>query len=604
VGEVSHKATLNKVVLTYKVVYRDKAGDVHVVVDYDEGAYQLTVEPLARDAEVVYQAFQEEDPVAAIREKAPVFHNTVLKAGEAFSGIWKEQDASAVKQAADVWKLLEELTQVDPTETIYGFVRHGLAQAADDEKAPDRIAHRVLGAPQLVDKAARLMLHHIQRLRAHVGMDQEPPGTEEEALRTIEIPQGEVLYWDELAAQYLEGLGEQGAQNAQQLRELAAQRLEDFSKQLTLLEGRPVPGRVWRWWIDIRHYDTARMVPVFVLLFDAIWYDQVREELRSWASNQPALALPVQEHVVNLHHKQLTLISRGDGGEILAADGSRLGVIDHAQAGLPALELRITETLLNRGIAALSTMTAHRLIRKTIVTAYEQASSGRGDYRSIVVEGGWAGFAEWIEENPKKSAGRVKDLIVLLSSIRFVLPDGTEGTLLGYHYDPPHGRSRRARLTITLMDAMLPGYVKQLRGTSARVREARRLVPVTGFPVLVNPRKTYGAQATFQTLVLAAMRRQCRDLVVYGGVLLPNEQREHLAHQAGLPQTTMERMWEANLDGDEPFLVEVEAGRFSLGPGKWRPARDFLHQAGEDEIKGQKMGQRSVQAKLLKKRAR
>ena len=419
----------------------------------------------------------------------------------------------------------------------------------------------------------------LEDLRAALGLDEADPTTEAEAGAVVD----DMLSWDAKLAAFLEKFGEQGKVGAESVRKRAREQLQQFRADAV----RPLRFR------------TARAADVWVLWLGAdrrvvrnvaraVWHARVLPRLESlFRRAHAALVHPVMVEVTELYSRAWKPEER-NGQRTLQLPTAGIVVV-------PTLGDETLDALLEQGLAWLSSVTGHRLLRWEVVEGHRRYLT-TGD-RVLRVEGGWSGLAEAIGASTKKDADKLRSLVLAQAHCRFQLPDGTAGNLLSYREPTEHGgRGRTRTVEITLGTPLLPGYVDALPGSkSVSAREARRLVPMLAdLPPFVGQRNGHGAQASLALAVVTELRTQAAELVKEGGVVVPFDR---LGRRFGVKPSLLPEMrdrWTRDGDDGPAFLKSVDkAGRVTLGD-EHKPARDFLEDAGRREIDGQHAGQKSA----------
>ena len=432
-------------------------------------------------------------------------------------------------------------------------------------------------------RLARAVREHLPELLEAVEMDGAPPATDEAATAVMDG----VLRHDELLAQHLERQGAQGTQFAAHLREKSIARI-----QMATMPETP-PTDIWAAW-----YDERASIPITVLVFLAfvLWHDRVEPALLQEAANPPAVVLPVLDRLVQAH-SQGALLNDSDGHvTLLGPNGEPLAEFE-PNVGAPSLSVDTVEMLHRAGPRLLGSLDGQRLLRWEVQTGHEQVMSGCLDPRVLRVPGGWTGLTRAIGARGHKAVEQVQVLVMAQAHLVFTWPDGSRGNLIAYQVRPAR-RGRRAMLTITLGDQLLPGYVHRLSEvlgrTSRTGREARRLVPLTPLPPLIGRERDWGSQAAFSLLVVIELRRGARQLVEEGGVLIRHQRLAELSSLVALPRDLVVRVmdrWTHDGDDAPAFLESTGRHRYLLGSAH-RAARDFLEAAGRSELEGAERGRK------------
>lgn len=258
---------------------------------------------------------------------------------------------------------------------------------------------------------------------------------------------------------------------------------------------------------------------------------------------------------------------------------------------VPALDNQVLQTMArirdNNG-SAMQTLDAHRVFYWEVSTAMQQNLDGNTDWRRIVTEGGWEAVAELAGATSKKSAETVNQVIVMQAHWPFPLPNGASCSLLSYTYQPASPRNR-ASVSIVVGDALTFGFANLMP------QRHRYLVPILPPPPGIGDRCTYGAQATFQTLILAEMRARAIELITNSGILFSKEDLVRLAKAAALPIHMIPRVVD-HWKNDADRLLEPEQGRLTLTDTWWRE-RNFLIDGAKRQTEGSKAGKKGAKGR-------
>ncbi len=351
---------------------------------------------------------------------------------------------------------------------------------------------------------------------------------------------------------------------------------------------------LWVRWID---HERIAFPSWAELLFEALWVDTIRAQVKREASKYPALAMCVAEPVAHFFSRAQREEERS-GQRILALPGDVIMRVaeDAATIGADALDA----LMVDKGIKLLGTVASHRVLRWQIFTAHKQVLEGNPDPRVIRVSGGWSVLAhDVLGMKSKQAPQQVEEIIEAMHATELQLPpNGRYSRLLIREVAPAVGQ-KRGIIRLVLGTALLPDYVRELRqelGTTHEARRAMRLVPVLELPPFVGRERDHGAQATFSMLLVAYIRNHARELVQEGGVKLDIDVLAQLAAQAGLPRSSvvavMDRWFQDGTDGPA-LLKRVDGDRVTLGDAHAR-ARDFIEKGGRNELDGAEAGKRGT----------
>jgi hypothetical protein len=494
--------------------------------------------------------------------------------------------------SAMVW--MAALNTKDPNPHHFEIVREALSRE---------------GAPQdddAVDALARELTHQIPAVRKVLKTEEKLMEILSESFMThnswIEPSQENMLWIDYRAAQFLDSINlEDGAE---ELREAARKRWIECGERIaaTKADKDTAPtsgGYLWSLWLD-PSLEKEGLPPVRFVLYLArlLWKNIVRAKVEKQRNKPKALVFPVLKEAIDAHTPGGQL-QRHQGSNILVNHrGELVAPLKRIEPlKVPTLELSVLPQILRKGSKLLGTLNAYRLLHLEVSLGHQRALDDIKDFRALRFEGGWGAVAEaaGIEGN-SRAISEVHAIIAAQAHLCWVSPDGTYGNLLSYEVRPAR-RNQRGRVSLILGDSLLPDFIfsEGFFGNGRKARESRRLVPMLPLPPLVGRDKDKGAQVNLQLRILAEMRQRAGELYQEGGILLPPHQLEEFAKDAALPLATLNKVIERwTKDGDDgPALLElIEDHRYTLGKTH-QTAKDFITQAGEEEIKGREAGLKS-----------
>lgn len=285
---------------------------------------------------------------------------------------------------------------------------------------------------------------------------------------------------------------------------------------------------------------------------------------------------------------------------------------------IDTMDARVID-LAARGGALLGSVLGHQVLRWEVSEGNRQWHDGAPDPRKIEVPRGWRGIAEALQNAHKGAPDQIRAIVHAQAHCSFALPSGGFGNLLVLEEHRGRGPTP-GRVALILGDHLMPGYARAMAqdlGTSASARMARKLVPLLPLPPFVGRANDHGAQATFSLYLACALRLQAPELVEAGGALFTTDTLLSMAERAGMPRyigaapAAIAALVRWTSDGsDAPAMFEVSEGHIGASPvrlhvGKaYQAARDFLVQAGQDEITGRARGKRSAAVKNAQKSGR
>jgi hypothetical protein len=328
------------------------------------------------------------------------------------------------------------------------------------------------------------------------------------------------------------------------------------------------------------------------LLGRALWTGQVAALSVAEEEKPAALSLWSLERATRLMGPGVHVVSEEASTPRVVTDrGEPLAVVQQSLTfNIPALDMDATRALGLRPDLVRS-LDGQKLIRWEVVTGHRRTLERLPDPRTIQVPGAYTGLCEVLGCRSKKSADQLRRIVEAQAHLVWTAPDGSHGNMLSYYVTRATG-GRRANLSLTLGEMLLPDFVFRFKGATQAMRDARKLVPITDLPPLLNPNCYHGEQATFQLHLLSAIRRRATELVEFGGVYFREEDLASMAAEAGLPTQMLARLIDCWVQGDDhtpPFLSRVDKERFTLAEGH-AAARAFLEDAGRRELKGAARG--------------
>jgi hypothetical protein len=286
---------------------------------------------------------------------------------------------------------------------------------------------------------------------------------------------------------------------------------------------------------------------------------------------------------------------------VVDTDGRQRMLWTQSQAlNVPTVEMGALPKLLNRGLEMLGSIQAHRIVRHIVIEGHRRVVTGEADARTLRYQGGWSGLAQQANVTESEDA---RAIIVALAHAAHELPNGAHGNLLSY--TAMRGfRGRPGTVSLTLGDMLLPSYVHVIDQSKGRTAtEHRQLVPIVDFAGFVGRNNGHAAQATLQMMFVARLRTAAAELAETGAVTIPDSVLVDLATEAGLSRDLLPKVidrWTRDGDDAPAFLVK-QGDRYTLAE-HFRPALDFLVDAGQQSIARSKAGKASVARRVKPKR--
>ena len=182
--------------------------------------------------------------------------------------------------AMAAWTAAKTLSGPDPHKILHEVARWALAKFTDTD---DALAGDARENAELRDPYVRTLHEHVVNAlkAAGVGVGGHPE-TDDDAAQLRGEPGREILIQDARFADYLEGLGEEGAANAESVRKSGRERAEMFNHpQLErdpdgeVYENR---GELWGLWVDVGPSDRPGFLFLRYLAV-VVWADVVRPAL-------------------------------------------------------------------------------------------------------------------------------------------------------------------------------------------------------------------------------------------------------------------------------------------------------------------------------------
>lgn len=398
--------------------------------------------------------------------------------------------------------------------------------------------------------------------------------------------------WDEAFAAFLEAFSETGQEGATQVRARSEQR----RKQTAIAGEEALPGEAWGLWADTRGLTGRSFV---TRLARVLWASVVRAKVERSQRRYPATVIDLAENRASLAARE-SVVEETNGQLVLRAGDET--VLRAAVAAMPA---DVAEMLATRSAGALRSVAASDAIRWLLWTGHRREWEGESDARRIAIEGGFGDVAEKIglvesgapTKRKEKRGAEVRAVLEALAHWKWTLPDGSDGNMIVLRHRPARGR-RRGQVEIVLGTPWMPGYVHELKAggsNTLEARERRRLVPtLSQRPPTIGRANEAAALVALADLIVIELRRRAAEVATHGGARIGEKHIDQLADQLGIPRELARRQTKAWVDDPEGILEQTKGGRITLAEAE-QGARDFIAEAGKDELDGRKWGRRKGQ---------
>lgn len=285
----------------------------------------------------------------------------------------------------------------------------------------------------------------------------------------------------------------------------------------------------------------------WLLTLAGVWVEhRAQAEVKRWRDwRPPALVSPMVRGLVAGHTGNLQLPDMD-------------GLAPFPSADQRAIE-RIIEQAHADACAVLRTPDAWRGLSLEIYRAHEQRLNGDPKPHVLVFRGGYRGMSE--EAGAKQDI--IRRLVALQACGMWQLPEGARGNLLTLTEGPPPAPGRETYIKLELGEFLCHGFVHTMEKMPGRAAERRRLVPWIPPPDGFGNPQTWGAQAAFQSLVLAYFRDHAQELLDGKGVELNAQTLRKEADMARLPLKMVGEVlaWWA---GKGNRLALVSPGRYTI----------------------------------------
>lgn len=338
-------------------------------------------------------------------------------------------------------------------------------------------------------------------------------------------------------------------------------------------------------------------IPVaYLTLASSLWTCRVKDTWSRQRAKPPALARAVITDVLDFCSGNYETKKLEDGSLELSLAESRGRVL------VPSIPEGTMKALLNKGISTLTSDVGLDLLEWQITTAHQQYLDEVSPYNRIVVKGGWSALAnEHLGLTHKDGPQEVRSAVFAQGNLLFD-SRGYRGNLVAFREPGLEAPGRRATITMTLGDMMLPDFFLTLRerlnSNSLTAREAAKLVPILGRTPLYGRRNEHVAQRRMAWRFNIAFKEKEKELARDGFVRISDEDWVRFADESGAPTSPVfirgvQDAWEHGDAKSPPLLARVNGERdgFTLHPSR-QDALDFVRTGGEITLEMQRQARR------------
>ncbi len=344
---------------------------------------------------------------------------------------------------------------------------------------------------------------------------------------------------------------------------------------------------------NIKEYDIEARLDVwdnplfFIRLLAACrWVDIIRRYVCEKLENPPAIAYQFSVQILKTKSKGTEL---NDAGNMLVdSSGKTISSFDKS-AYMP---VEIAESIIRSNIPLLNSVTSSYVLRWLPIQAHKQHFLNIKNPNTMILDGGYRRLGELSGAgNTDPINEKIKTIISLLSGCGYRCEGKNNvftGNLLFYEHRQARGQNS-STLTITLAQALCPGFVDELPKGNSKYKLERLLVPVVAMPTFIGRANDHGSQASFQDAMLIEMRLRAVEMYERGGILLNDDSLKELATKAKMPFSLIPKVinhWVA-----ENYLEKVEDCVLNLG-SRYPEAKAMLLEAGEKIVKGSIAGKK------------
>jgi len=425
-----------------------------------------------------------------------------------------------------------------------------------------------------------------------------------------EAPDGEMLALSVKAADFLAGIGRDGAKQAEEMRTAARKQWAawcEYRKKNNPAswfdawrndpEGCPDLLRPYRLkgqaelvaYIEGRSSDFPECKYLLALAL-AVWLDVVKPRIETERRRVPALATPVITSLVTIatpgavRAEGLRLVTRS-GKALAAADGEQVeAAARRLRHKAPALVDAVLAEVLTDCVRAVQTLHGQRLLRYLVragagaLVSGELAGNIGAEKVVLAIEGGFDKLRSEVGAATHKAIPKLREALAALEILSVASDNhalASAWLLASDEWRAAPGKP--ARLEITLNWPLLPIGGAKLQG------HGRLLVPVPEtVPALVGREREHGAQANMHLRMMMLFSERSPELAEKGGLVLTDSDWEALRKESGVPSGLLADVQSAWYKGGglliPPVLRAVDDKRTTLHDDK---ARELLMEQGK-----------------------
>ncbi len=318
----------------------------------------------------------------------------------------------------------------------------------------------------------------------------------------------------------------------------------------------------------------------------AVWRDRVLP-VRERRARLPVLPALIASALLSGPCGEVELVTTaGADGRNLLRRAHDQGVVSEIHTGGlhqgAMMDIEAIRALIERGVRELDTVRPLRFI-PWLVAAVQQREQ---EEAPLVIEGGGAGLAQQVGEDPERYGTAYRALAHIMSRLYLHISTGTYQ--LYSLSEERQTRGRPARLIFMPGLVLLSGRIRD----SLQQGSARALVPLPlDLPPLGGSPNSLAARGRMWWALLVELRRQAEHLASGQGVHLPTGVLGEMAHKVELPALQIQSTIGALIDAQA--LVPVDRDRYDLG-ARYPEHRRMLVESGRLMSGGKEAGRLSA----------